>query len=129
MSTNRPSKKKGGVPAPKKQGAETSSVKKEIPANRPVARPVAPEVANRTTVSVPRIAREKKPLVFNTINIYLIIASASLMIIGTALMSGGAMTDPNVWDEGVIYSSRRLTLAPIVMLIGLATGIVAIFKK
>lgn len=125
MSTNRPPKKKGGTPAPKKPGNETPSVRRETPA----ARPATPSVATRTSTTAPKVAREKKPLVFNQTNYYLLIASAVLMIIGTALMAGGEMKDPNVWDEGIIYSFRRLTLAPIVMLIGLGTGIVAIFKK
>lgn len=125
MSTNRPPKKKGGTPAPKKQITETPNVRREVPA----ARPATPSVAARTSATAPKVAREKKPLVFNQTNYYLLIASAALMIIGTALMAGGAMKDPNVWDESIIYSFRRLTLAPIVMLVGLTTGIVAIFKK
>jgi hypothetical protein len=41
----------------------------------------------------------------------------------------GGHEDPNVWDETVIYSFRRITLAPIVILAGLAVEVYAIFKK
>lgn len=33
----------------------------------------------------------------------------ALIVLGFVLMSGGRMTDPNVWDESVIYSFRRIT--------------------
>lgn len=52
-----------------------------------------------------------------------------LVIVGMLLMTGGEMSDPNVWDEGVIYSFRRITLAPIIILGGLGVVIYAIFKK
>jgi hypothetical protein len=53
----------------------------------------------------------------------------ALVIIGLLLMSGGRGDDPTVFDESVIYSFRRITLAPIVMLAGLGTVIYAILKK
>ena len=52
-----------------------------------------------------------------------------LVLIGMLLMSGGAMPSPDVWDENLIYSSRRTVLAPIVILAGLAVEVYAIFKK
>ena len=51
------------------------------------------------------------------------------MVLGIILMSGGAMQDPNVWDENVIYGARRMVFAPIMMLGGVVLGIVAIFRK
>jgi hypothetical protein len=68
-------------------------------------------------------------LLFNSTNYKLIALGLGLIIIGLFLMSGGAMTDPNVWDEGEIYSFRRITLAPMVILAGLVVEIYAIFKK
>jgi hypothetical protein len=53
----------------------------------------------------------------------------ALVILGLLLMSGGRGDDPAVFDESVIYSFRRITLAPIVMLAGLGTVIYAILKK
>ncbi len=48
--------------------------------------------------------------------------------LGLILMYGGWMPSPEVWDESIIYSPRRLTLAPIMILIGLGFQIYAIFK-
>jgi hypothetical protein len=51
-----------------------------------------------------------------------------LVIVGMMLMSGGSMPSPDVWDENLIYSTRRTVLAPIVILAGLAVEVYAIFK-
>jgi len=53
----------------------------------------------------------------------------ALIAVGLLLMLGGGMKDPNVWDESVIYSFRRITLAPIFILAGLGMQVYAIFKK
>jgi len=60
--------------------------------------------------------------------IYLIIGFA-IIITGFLLMIGGKSTDPNVFNEKEIFSFRRITLAPIVVLIGFAFEIWAIMKK
>lgn len=51
-----------------------------------------------------------------------------LVILGMFLMSGGAQ-DPNEWNTDEIYSFRRITLAPIIILTGLGVELYAIFKK
>jgi hypothetical protein len=51
-----------------------------------------------------------------------------LVIVGMMLMSGGSMPSPDVWDENIIYSTRRTVIAPIVILAGLAVEVYAIFK-
>ena len=52
----------------------------------------------------------------------------AIMLLGFLLMSGGAMPDPNIWDDSIIYSARRTVFAPLVILIGLGVEIYAIFK-
>ncbi|MBV6438421.1 MAG: hypothetical protein EPGJADBJ_00044 [Saprospiraceae bacterium] len=44
-------------------------------------------------------------------------------------MTGGAMPDPNKWEPERIYSFRRITLAPILMVAGFIVIIFGIFKK
>ena len=44
-------------------------------------------------------------------------------------MTGGKSADPNVFNAGEVYSFRRITLAPIVMIIGFLVEIYALFKK
>ena len=53
----------------------------------------------------------------------------ALMVVGMLLMAGGAMPSPDVWDADLIYSFRRITLAPIVILTGLGVITYAILKK
>jgi Protein of unknown function (DUF3098) len=49
---------------------------------------------------------------------YMILAlGVLLLIVGYTLMSGGGSSDPKVFDES-IFSDRRITVAPIVVLIG-----------
>ena len=51
------------------------------------------------------------------------------MILGFILMSGGGTGDPEVFDAKEIFSARRITVAPIVCLIGYIFVIYAIMRK
>ena len=78
--------------------------------------------------------KEKKPIappvnIFGKENYIWMIAGIVLMAIGIMLMAGGKSNDPNVFKENEVYSFRRITLAPIVILLGLGIEVYAIFKK
>jgi len=78
--------------------------------------------------------KEKKPIapavnLFGKDNYIWMIAGVVLVAIGIVLMSGGKSTDPNVFRDNEVYSVRRITIAPIVILLGLAVEVYAIFKK
>jgi hypothetical protein len=60
-------------------------------------------------------------------NLWVIIGLAFL-IIGFLLMIGGGSDDPDVFNEA-IFNFRRLTLAPILVLIGFGIQIYAIMKR
>ncbi len=64
--------------------------------------------------------KEIRELLFTKENYYLVIASITVVIIGFILMSG---------SDGDIYDFRRITLAPIVVIIGFILGIYAIFYR
>lgn len=68
-------------------------------------------------------------LLFNKTTYMYILGGIGLMVIGFFLMAGGNNTDPNVFDESVIYSTRRTLIAPIFILAGLVVQVLAIFKK
>ena len=87
----------------------------------------APKVAQRTQASSTKMTSEH-PLIFGKKNYMYIGIAFGLIIIGLLLMQGGAMPNPDVWDDNLIYSFRRITLAPIVMLSGFVVGIIALFK-
>ena len=61
-------------------------------------------------------------------NYILLIIGFVIIIIGFLLMVGGKSDDPNVFNPQ-IFSFRRITLAPIVVLFGFAFEIWAIMKK
>ncbi|NCB07063.1 MAG: DUF3098 domain-containing protein [Bacteroidia bacterium] len=51
-----------------------------------------------------------------------------IIVIGFILMAGGGSKDPNVFNPE-IFSFRRITLAPLLLLIGFVFEIYAIMKK
>ena len=51
------------------------------------------------------------------------------VLLGLLLMIGGKSKDPNVFNPSEVYSFRRITIAPILILAGLVLEIVGIFKK
>jgi hypothetical protein len=63
---------------------------------------------------------EKKgiQLPFKKINYMLLIGGVVTVILGYLLMSGGGSADPNVFNGEELFSFRRITLAPLVILIG-----------
>jgi hypothetical protein len=52
-----------------------------------------------------------------------------IMAIGMFLMSGGASKDPTVFNPKEVYSATRITVAPVLIIIGLVIEIFAIFRK
>ncbi len=57
-----------------------------------------------------------------------LIAGLLLTAFGFLLMIGGGSKDPNIFSEG-IFSFRRITLAPILVLAGYGMQFYAILKK
>jgi hypothetical protein len=68
-------------------------------------------------------------LLFGKNNYRLMLIGLGLVVLGFILMSGGKMPDANTWDENIIYSFTRITLAPMVILLGLGIEVYAIFAK
>ena len=52
-----------------------------------------------------------------------------LVALGLILMAGGKSKDPNVFNPNEVYSFRRITLAPILIIGGFVVEIFAIFRK
>lgn len=83
------------------------------------------------TIETKQKTSKRAPLqpLFGKQNIILMVIGLVVIAIGMMLMSGGKNTDPNVFDENLVYSTRRITVAPIVILIGLGMEVFAIFRK
>jgi fumarate reductase subunit D len=61
-------------------------------------------------------------------NYILLIVGFIIIMTGFLLMLGGRSDDPNVFNEK-IFSFRRITLAPVIVLFGFVFEIWAIMKK
>lgn len=65
---------------------------------------------------------------FGRKNYILMIAGILVMGIGYLLMTGGGSKDPEVFSYA-LFNTRRLVIAPLVILAGIIIEIVAIMKK
>ncbi len=66
---------------------------------------------------------------FTKENFTWMIIGGVIIALGMLLMSGGKSTDPKVFDTREVYSTTRITIAPILIILGLVIEIYAIFKK
>lgn len=77
-----------------------------------------------------KLKTDNKPdFPLTTENYKLLIIGFAIIILGFLLMIGGGSEDPNVFNEKEIFSFRRITLAPMVILFGFGFEIWAIMKK
>jgi membrane-bound ClpP family serine protease len=74
------------------------------------------------------VSVKKEGFAFGKENYILMIVGIIVILIGNLLMIGGGSEDPNVFNPE-IFNSRRLTLAPIVILSGFIIEIFAIMRK
>ena len=71
----------------------------------------------------------KNEMAFGKENYKLFGLAAIIVVIGYLLLSGGGSDDPNVFNYDELFSFRRITLAPLVILTGLVVGFYAILRK
>tara|TARA_B100001057_G_scaffold328611_1_gene328981 strand:- start:590 stop:889 length:300 start_codon:yes stop_codon:yes gene_type:complete len=62
---------------------------------------------------------EKTKMVLGRKNYMFIIIGCIVVLLGFVLMSGGGSDDPNVFNEDELFSFRRITLAPFLVMSGL----------
>lgn len=66
---------------------------------------------------------------FAKINYQLLLAGLVIVIVGFLLMVGGGTDNPNEFNAEELFSKRRITVAPVVVLAGYIFIIYAIMKK
>lgn len=66
---------------------------------------------------------------FSKENFILMLVGGLVIALGMFLMSGGKSEDPTVFSTSEVYSSTRITVAPILIIVGLLIEVYAIFKK
>lgn len=91
------------------------------------ATPAAPVRKKEARESLFSTGREE--FIFGRQNFITLGIGLALVLLGLVTMGGGAMPDPETWDPNIIYSARRITLAPILMVAGFVVVIVGIFQK
>lgn len=79
--------------------------------------------------ATPHTPAAEQVTLFDKGNYRLMVIGLILMIAGFLLMVGGRSSNPNVFDADAIYSFRRITLAPVLIVGGLVVEIFAIMKK
>ena len=79
-----------------------------------------------------QMSEQKKHIaapLFEKDNFVWMIIGAVIVALGFILMSGGRNVDPRVFDTKEVYSTTRITIAPILIVAGIIVEIYAIFKK
>lgn len=72
----------------------------------------------------------RKPgFAFGKDNYRILIVGVVIVVIGYMLMVGGGSEDPNKFDANEIFSFRRITLSPVVILAGFVIVLFGIMKK
>ena len=72
---------------------------------------------------------EKESFALAKENYILLVIGFAIIVLGFVLMIGGKSEDPTIFNEEQIFSFRRITLAPIIVLAGFIFEIWAIMKK
>ena len=85
-------------------------------------------MAKQKNNSTPETVDEGKKLPFTKMNYILVLVGVALIALGMILMIGGGSSDPDVFNEKM-FNFQRLTLSPILILLGFVVEIVAIFWK
>lgn len=75
------------------------------------------------------LKQNKLPVLFTKDNYLWMIIGAIVIIVGIIVMSGGKNENPAVFDNSVVYSTTRITIAPILIVAGLLIEVYAIFKS
>jgi hypothetical protein len=86
---------------------------------------------NKTAVNNPKskqIEKHHLEFAFGKENYRLLIIGLGFLLLGYILMIGGGSEDPNVFSDK-IFDFQRLTLAPILLIIGFLIEIFAIMIK
>ncbi|HEY1166127.1 MAG TPA: DUF3098 domain-containing protein [Chitinophaga sp.] len=82
----------------------------------------------KETKPAEKVITDSRPL-FAKDNFKIMLAGLAVIVIGFLLMLGGASDNPNNFKPEEVYSFRRITLAPIVIVLGLLIEVYAIMRK
>jgi len=84
------------------------------------------EKITETTVSKNNTSNQS---LFGKENYMMMLAGILVLGLGFFLMAGGKSSDPKVFDPKEVYSTTRITVAPILIVLGFIIEVIAIMKK
>ena len=91
--------------------------------------PPAKTAINKKAASAVAAKEKITEHLFGKENYKWMLAGLIVIAIGFILMVGGKSSDPNVFLEKEVYSTRRITIAPLLIIVGLLIEIFAIMRK
>ncbi len=74
------------------------------------------------------IPDQHKTMLFGRKNYIFMLSGIGFIALGFILMSGGGSDNPEIWNDA-IFNFRRIRIAPMMILLGLAIEIYAIMRK
>jgi hypothetical protein len=86
-------------------------------------------MSNEKKTTAPKTAATPAISLFTKDNFIWMLAGLAIMALGFFLMAGGKSSNPNVFEDKEVYSTTRITIAPILIIGGLLVEIFAIMKK
>ena len=95
------------------------------PAAKTAATTPKTPAAAKTVVKTPS---RHEYFAFEKENYILMIVGILVIVLGFALMSGGGTSDPNVYNPE-LFATRRIVIAPMVVVAGYIIEIIAILKR
>lgn len=78
------------------------------------------------------IDKKRQPSVkglFGKENYIMMLTGLIVLAVGFFLMGGGKSADPKVFDDNEVYSTTRITIAPILIIAGFIIEVFAIMRK
>ena len=62
-------------------------------------------------------------------NYKIIVLGCAVVVLGFILMMGGGSDDPNIFNEQELFSFRRITLAPFLIILGYMVVLFGVMKR
>ena len=81
------------------------------------------------TTKQQKLLPPSKFILFDKGNYVLMAVGIIVLALGFILMAGGKSPDPNQFHDDEIYSTTRITIAPILIIAGFLIEVVAIIRK
>jgi hypothetical protein len=86
------------------------------------------DYTNTSKVSLKEYSKTA-PFAFDAKNYRLLLIGLAINILGFVLMIGGASEDPNQFNGDELFSNTRITIAPILIVLGYVVVFYSIMKK